>query len=72
MSPDHRPDMNEYLMGIAIAVRKRANCLGSRIGAVIALQGRIVVYTVLPSIAMPKRAADRIAFCSACTQMHRS
>ena len=42
MSPDHRPDMNEYLMGIAIAVRKRANCLGSRIGAVIALHGRIV------------------------------
>ena len=42
MSPDPRPDMNEYLMGIAIAVRKSANCLGSRIGAVIALNGRIV------------------------------
>jgi dCMP deaminase len=42
VTPDHRPDMNEYLMGIAIAVRKRANCLGSRIGAVIALNGRVV------------------------------
>ena len=42
MTSDPRPDMNQYLMGIAIAVRKRANCLGSRIGAVIALNGRVV------------------------------
>ena len=42
MTSDSRPDMNQYLMGIAMAVRKRANCLGSRIGAVIALNGRVV------------------------------
>jgi dCMP deaminase len=42
VTSDHRPDMNEYLMGIAIAVRTRANCLGSRIGAVVALNGRVV------------------------------
>jgi len=37
-----RPDPDEYFMGIAIAVRKRANCKGSRIGAVIVLNGRII------------------------------
>src|SRR5713101_7132055 len=37
-----RPDQHEYFMGIAMAVRKRANCLGSRIGAVIVVKGRIV------------------------------
>jgi dCMP deaminase len=39
---DTRPDQHEYFMGIAIAVRKRANCLGSRIGALIVVKGRIV------------------------------
>jgi dCMP deaminase len=37
-----RPDMNEYFMGIAMAVRKRANCLGNRVGAVIVVGRRIV------------------------------
>jgi dCMP deaminase len=37
-----RPDQHEYFMGIAKAVRKRANCLGSRIGALIVVKGRIV------------------------------
>ncbi len=37
-----RPDRDEYFMGIAMAVRRRANCKGSRIGAVIVLNGRIV------------------------------
>jgi dCMP deaminase len=36
------PEPNEYFMGIAIAVRERANCLGSRIGAVIVRDGRII------------------------------
>jgi len=36
------PSPDEYFMGIAIAVRKRANCRGSRIGAVIVVKGRIV------------------------------
>ncbi len=34
--------MDEYMMGIAIAVRARANCTGNRVGAVIALKSRIV------------------------------
>jgi dCMP deaminase len=34
--------MHEYFMGIAIAVRKRANCLGNRVGAVIVVGRRIV------------------------------
>jgi dCMP deaminase len=37
-----RPNMDEYLMGIAIAVRNRANCVGNRVGAVVAKDGRIV------------------------------
>jgi len=42
LEKDGRPDPHQYFMGIAIAVRKRANCLGSRIGAVIVQKGRIV------------------------------
>ncbi len=37
-----RPNMDEYLMGIAIAVRRRANCVGNRVGAVVAKDGRII------------------------------
>jgi dCMP deaminase len=37
-----RPERNEYFMGIAMAVRARANCLGSRIGAVLVLDDRVV------------------------------
>ncbi len=37
-----RPEPNEYFMGIAMAVRKRANCMGNRIGAAIVLHGRII------------------------------
>jgi dCMP deaminase len=36
------PDHHEYFMGIAQAVRKRANCKGSRIGAVIVRDGRVI------------------------------
>jgi dCMP deaminase len=42
MDQHGRPDQHEYFMGIAMAVRKRANCLGSRIGAIIVVKGRIV------------------------------
>jgi dCMP deaminase len=38
----NRPDRNEYFMGIAIAVRERADCRGQKVGAVIALEDRIV------------------------------
>jgi dCMP deaminase len=37
-----RPDMHQYFMGIALAVRERADCLGNRVGAVIAVDRRIV------------------------------
>lgn len=37
-----RPDRDRYFMGIAMAVRARANCLGSRIGAVLVLNDRVV------------------------------
>ena len=36
------PDPHEYFMGIAMAVRKRANCKGLSVGAIIVVQGRIV------------------------------
>jgi len=37
-----RPEPNEYFMRIALAVRSRANCKGSRVGAVIVRDGRII------------------------------
>jgi dCMP deaminase len=38
----NRPHHNEYFMGIAIAVRQRADCKGQKVGAVIALADRII------------------------------
>lgn len=37
-----RPDRPQYYMTIALAVRERANCLGSRVGAVVVLGDRVV------------------------------
>ncbi|MFW6079425.1 MAG: deoxycytidylate deaminase [Gemmatimonadota bacterium] len=37
-----RPHRGEYYMGIALAVRRRASCLGSRVGAVLVLDDRII------------------------------
>jgi len=37
-----RPDPHEYFMGIAIAVRRRADCTGNRVGAVIVKDRRII------------------------------
>lgn len=37
-----RPDMDEYFMGIAMAVRRRANCMGNRVGAIIVKDKHIV------------------------------
>jgi dCMP deaminase len=62
--------MDQYMMGIALAVRARANCLGSRVGAVIAVDRRIVStgYNGTPA-GMPNcdqggcdRCADRTRF----------
>jgi dCMP deaminase len=35
-------DTDEYYMGIAIAVSKRANCLGRKVGAVLVKENRII------------------------------
>ncbi len=41
--PEARPPGNdEYYMGIAFAVRERANCLGNRVGAVIVKGNRVI------------------------------
>lgn len=37
-----RPDRDTYFMEIAMAVRRRANCLGSRVGAIAVIESRIV------------------------------
>ena len=37
-----RPSRDDYYMGIALAVRRRANCLGSRVGAILVLDDRII------------------------------
>ena len=37
-----RPDWDDYLMGIAISVRSRASCTGNRVGALVALDRRVV------------------------------
>lgn len=41
-SKSSRPTFEEYFMGVALAVRERANCLGQKVGAVLVLDGRIV------------------------------
>ena len=37
-----RPDRDEYFMQIAFAVRRRANCAGLRVGAVLVRDGRVI------------------------------
>ncbi len=37
-----RPNIDQYMMGIAVAVMARANCTGTTVGAVIVKDGRIV------------------------------
>ena len=46
-----RPSVDQYMMGIAEAVKARANCQGSRVGALLVLEGRIVStgYNGVPS-----------------------
>jgi dCMP deaminase len=41
-SPPRKPDHDAYFMGIAIAVRSRANCTGRRVGALIVRDYRIL------------------------------
>ena len=46
-----RPDFDHYFMGLAMAVRTRANCLGSKVGAVIVKGHRVLAtgYNGTPS-----------------------
>lgn len=37
-----RPSRDEYFMGIALAVRRRANCTGTHVGAILVLEKRII------------------------------
>ena len=41
---------DEYYMGIAMAVRERANCTGNRVGAILVREGRIIAsgYNCVP------------------------
>jgi dCMP deaminase len=39
---EERPEHDEYFMGIALAVRERANCKGQRVGAVLVQDNRII------------------------------
>jgi dCMP deaminase len=38
----NRPHRNNYFMGIALAVRERADCKGQKVGAVIVVEDRII------------------------------
>jgi len=40
--PSGRPAPDDYFMGIAYAVRERANCRGYKVGAIVVLQGRVI------------------------------
>src|SRR5262245_47746526 len=42
MPSEKLPDNDTYYMGIAMAVRERANCTGNRVGAVLVMQNRVV------------------------------
>ena len=39
---DRLPSTDEYYMGIAMAVRQKANCQGNRVGAVLIKQNRVI------------------------------
>jgi dCMP deaminase len=36
------PEKQRYYMGIAFAVRKRANCVGRKVGALLVVENRII------------------------------
>jgi dCMP deaminase len=38
----NRSNRDQYFMGIAMAVRERADCRGQKLGAVIAIESRII------------------------------
>jgi dCMP deaminase len=43
MKDNHElPDTDSYYMGIALAVRRKANCTGNRVGAVLVRENRVI------------------------------
>lgn len=42
MTTEKLPDTDTYFMGIAIAVREKANCTGNRVGAVLVMGNRVI------------------------------
>jgi|CXWL01.1.fsa_nt_gi dCMP deaminase len=42
LDPQCPPEPDDYYMGITLAVRRRANCKGSRVGAIIVKNNRII------------------------------
>ncbi len=66
------PDSDTYYMGIAIAVREKANCTGNRVGAVAVLENRVIstgynvqhhaaVFRLLEGTPPSEAAADRLS-----------
>jgi dCMP deaminase len=42
LDPPKPPDSDDYYLGIALAVRRKANCTGNRVGAVIVKNKRVI------------------------------
>src|SRR5262245_27877844 len=42
MTTEKLPDADTYYLGIALAVREKANCTGNRVGAVLVLENRVI------------------------------
>jgi dCMP deaminase len=40
--PPGRPPYDDYFMGVAYAIRERANCLGYKVGAILVLHERVI------------------------------
>jgi len=40
--PQGRPSYDDYFMGVAYAIRERANCLGYKVGAILVLHDRVI------------------------------
>jgi len=42
LDPEHPPGSDDYYLGIALAVRRKANCTGNRVAAVIVKNKRVI------------------------------
>ncbi len=64
-----RPDTDTYYMGIACAVRERANCMGNKVGAILVLKNRIIATGYNGTPAGTKNCED--GGCTRCSQRHK-